>query len=346
MTGPDQRSALSALEAARPTLARLDPARHAEENAADLLEVWSAIETALRSLVGGSVLAGQPLIRELRQREIISLEQAHAVLEMLAVRERVERTDYQPTAGDMTVAREAFEALERGLRAPTAAGGAGGAGAATATAPPPAPAESYSYMPPPDTGRRGPGLAILAALIAVLLVAGGIYYFFTSRSGIPSEVAAGIAEYGAGRPEAARAALERAVRDHPTLALPHIYLARIAREDGDFARAGTELKTALELEPQNAVALRELGSFFLARGTQFANQNRPDLAQTDYDAARRNYAASLQLDPTDRTAQGFLGCTMMRLGRTEEAQRWLERAGDGPWSACASSPRSGTPPAS
>jgi hypothetical protein len=48
-----RRSALAALDRARPAIARLDQSRHFEELAADLMESWSAVETALRSLVGG-----------------------------------------------------------------------------------------------------------------------------------------------------------------------------------------------------------------------------------------------------------------------------------------------------
>ncbi|HEU4564061.1 MAG TPA: hypothetical protein VFS05_05420 [Gemmatimonadaceae bacterium] len=346
MISPNQRSALAALDAARPTLARLDSSRHAEDTAADLIEVWSAIEAALRSLVGGSVLSGQPLIRELRQRELLTLEQAHALLELLAVHERVQRTEYHPTDADIAVAREAFHALEQALRgspaptpaavgamgsAPAAAASGAGAGAAPPLAPPPLP----SYLPPADTATRGgPGLAILVALIVVLLAAGGIYWYM-HRSGVPSEIATGIADYGAGRREAARGDFEKAARDYPKLALPHIYLGRIAREEGDFSTAGNELKTALQLEPGNETAHRELGALFLARGSQFASQRRPDLAAADYDAARRSYVRALGIDPTDRSAQGFLGCTLVRLGRAQEAANWFARAGDGPWSACA-----------
>jgi Tfp pilus assembly protein PilF len=177
---------------------------------------------------------------------------------------------------------------------------------------------------------------LLAVVLALLLAGGGMYYYTNrSDSDIPAEVQAGIADYTAGRTEAARGALEKAVRDYPSLALPHIYLARIARDDGDFATAGSQLKTAVELEPQSAVAQRELGAFFLARGTQFANQKRQDLAAADYDAARRSYVRAIQLDPADSSAQGFLGCALARLGRTQEAATWLGRVGRGPWSVCA-----------
>jgi tetratricopeptide (TPR) repeat protein len=331
VTGPNQRSALAALEAARPIVARLDPARHPEETAADLIELWSSVETALRSLMGGSMLSGQTLVRELRHRELISLEQAHSLLELLAVRDRVQHTDYHPTAGDIGVAREAYTALGEGLTAPTPT-------AQPTLAPQPAapPSQGIDYMPPPDTGqRRGPGLMIVLVILALLAAAGALYYYYTTRPGGQTELARGIQAFNAGRKEEARAYLERVARADSSLALPHIYLGRIAREEGDLATAGRELRTAVQLEPRNAVAHRELGALFLSRAQQFANQQRPDLAKADYDAARRSYVRALQLDPSDRTAQGYLGCALVRLGRTQEGVTWLSRAGQGSWSVCA-----------
>ena len=72
----NQQSALAALKAVEPIVVRLDRSREAEDRAADILELWQGTETALRTLMGGSALSGQGLIRELRQREMISLGQA------------------------------------------------------------------------------------------------------------------------------------------------------------------------------------------------------------------------------------------------------------------------------
>jgi tetratricopeptide (TPR) repeat protein len=80
----------------------------------------------------------------------------------------------------------------------------------------------------------------------------------------------------------------------------------------------------VQLGPSNAVALRELAS------ASFAQQN--------YDAARRCYIRALQVDASDRLAQGYLGCSLVRLGRLDEGVRWIQRAGTGPWTACAPAP--------
>lgn len=329
-------------------MAKLDASRHPEEIAADIIEIWSSVETALRSLMGGSTLSGQPLIRELRSRELITLEQAHCLLELQAVRERVDDTEYQPTQADIATARDAYNALQTGLLSqPAMAGSAGATGAAplpppAAGAAPPAPSTGGSpaavYVPPPREEdvrrRRSMLLGALLILIAVVLVAGGVYWYQLRSGSLPSDVQDAIALYEHGQPEAARAAFAQAAREHPELALPHLYLGRLARGEGDFAAAGNELRKAVELEPQSASALNELGAFFLARGTSFANQGRPDLATSDYNAARRTYVRALQLDAADSTARGYLGCALARLGRTTEATTWLQRAGSGPWSAC------------
>ena len=82
MTAGSQRAALDAISSARPIIARLSMARDSEDLAADLIEAWTATETGLRSLIGGSALTGQMLIRELRQRHFLSLEQANALAEL------------------------------------------------------------------------------------------------------------------------------------------------------------------------------------------------------------------------------------------------------------------------
>lgn len=366
MTAPNQRTALASLDAVRPVLARLDPSRHPEENAADLIEVWNGLETALRALLGGSTLAGQALVRELRQHEIISLEQGHALLEALAVHDRVQRTEYQPTETDISEMRAGFQALDQVVSAPipapelvraaqigqTAAGGPAAA-AAPAARPAAAPslasvAAAASALPespfaPPRSGISS--ALIVLGVILLVLIAGG-YYYYANRSGVPREIQQAEAAYAAGQRDQARAQFEKAVKDYPNLAAPHIYLSRLARDQGDLAVAGSEIATAVKLEPQNAVANRELGAFFLARGSRFVSQRRPDLATADFEGARRAYVRAVQLDTTDLSAQGYLGCTLVKLGRASDATAFFARAGQGAWSACANqTPATGAPAA-
>ena len=314
---------MAALAPARPLVARVDISQNAEEIAADILDIWNAVEVALRALLGGSALGGQPLIQELRQRNMISIDQAHALLDFLAARERVKRTEYRPTSGDVEAARNAYSMLDQGLRAEAASAGA----STTATVPAPgAPVGSAepTVVPPPRRSRI-PWLPI-GALLVVLAAAAGAWFFF-ERGGPSAAMRRGMEAYRGGRLALARTEFQDAANGRPEDAMPHIWLGRVARDQGDFATAGREISRAVQLEPSNYQAHRELGSYFLTL--------------RNYDAARRSFVRSLELQPRDRTSMGYLGCSLIRLGRPDEGQRFLVRAGQGPWLACA--PPSPTP---
>lgn len=317
MIPAQHRAALAALAPARPLVTRLDISQHSEEIAADLLDIWTAVEGALRALLGGSSLAGQPLVQELRQRNLISIEQAHALLDFLAARDRVKRTEYRPTTADITAARQAYTGLEQGLRAE-----AGAAGVAAAVPPAagstPAPAVDVRQVPPPRRSRI-PWLP-LGALLLVLVAAGAAWYYFEG-GGSSAAMRRGIEAYNGGRLALARTEFQDAASARPQEAQPHIWLGRVARDQGDFATAGREISRAIQLEPRNFQAHRELGSYFLT--------------QRNYDAARRAFVRALELQPNDRTSMGYLGCSLIRLGRVDEGQRFLARAGQGPWLSCA-----------
>src|SRR5687767_5245170 len=108
-------SARSELDAARPILAQLDVSRGPEKAKADLMAVWSAVEAALRSLVGGTTATGQQLIRDARSRQMLSFDQANALVAFDSVREQLARPDYVPTDNDANTARTAFLKLDAGL---------------------------------------------------------------------------------------------------------------------------------------------------------------------------------------------------------------------------------------
>jgi len=329
-----QRAALDALHAARPIVARLDVGRNSEDLAADLIESWNAVETGLRSLVGGSALTGQMLIRELRQRQLLSLEQANALAEFHAARERAARTDYKPTANDVAAARDAFLKLEAGMLGDASSSFAPGA------ARPNAPPTTARTTVPLDTARatpaagpapvaptrvvRQPWLPVLAVVVLLLIIGGLAWYALAARGGSSKPFQEGVTAYKEGRREAAAGAFIKATKDDPNDPMPHVYLSRMAREAGNLATAQEEAVKAVQLGPNNATALRELAS------ASFAQQN--------YDAARRFYIRALQIDGTDRLAQGYLGCSLVRLGRLDEGERWIQRAGTGPWTACAPAP--------
>jgi len=317
-----QRHALAALDAARPAIARLDRSRHAEELAADLIEAWAGVETALRSLLGGTPLSGQALIREARQRQLITLDQANALAEFQAARERSQDTSYHPSDADINAAREGFLKLEASLMTPPA------------TEMRPTPGESMSTkglrttplgMPQPvDLPSEGRPWLIPVIALVVIVVLGAAAWAMFGRGGGSISIDKGVEYWQRGQRELAVGEFSRASRDDPKNALPHVYLSRMAREVGNMTLAGQEATLAVQAEPNNPLALREMGSYLLAAG--------------NYELARRFYVRALQASPEDRMAQGFLGCTLIRLGRFDEGMRWMNRAGQGSWSGCAQSP--------
>lgn len=360
----NQQSALGALRSVSPIATRLDRSRDGEDRAADILELWQGTETALRALAGGSALGGQALIRELRQQELISLGQAYALLEFLGARDRANRTTYRATDNDVAVAREGFRQLESGLASANVEApplpprpGDVAAGAAAATSPYAPGASTYNqpaspYAPGGSRAPPGPvtppastystpleqtptyastsssrvpaNFWFIISLVVVVLGAIGAYAMFSRRGNPTKDMAEATTMMQTGRREAARGEFSRIARDNPTLATPHVFLARMAREDGDIATARRELDTAIRLEPKNAKALREMGLILFSTG--------------DYELARRFFVRSVQIDPADNSSQGYLGCALARLNRVEEAQRFLTRAGPGVWSSCMQRP--------
>jgi tetratricopeptide (TPR) repeat protein len=409
MSPQSTQAALASLNGARPVLAHFDKPRSAEDLAADIIDLWSGVEAALQTLVGNSSLTGQQLIRAARQAELITLDQAHALLEFLAARDRANRTSYKPTQADGDAAVDGFRSLEGAL----SGGGSTSAGARSApstpaqaaytprsrpavTPPPPAPPPSQPASPyaPPSSGggyrqppayagrkmagpptiempgafmsegrsvsadktppgpggvgrgqvehalavaqsrRRFPSLSwpVWAAIAAVVILIFGGYLLFGRGGGSSDNVTAGITAMKNGQLETARGEFAKAVKDDPRAATPHVFLARLARDQGDLATARAELDTALRLESGNANALREMGLVLFA--------------SRQYDLARRFFVRAVQANPQDRASQGYLGCALMRLGRVQEGTKFINNAGTGTWTSCLQpvTPTSATPP--
>ncbi|MEO6528099.1 MAG: hypothetical protein ABIP93_15870 [Gemmatimonadaceae bacterium] len=343
MIAGSQRAALDAIHSARPIVARLSMSRDSEDLAADLIEAWTATETGLRSLVGGTSLSGQMLIRELRQRHFLSLEQANALAEFHAARERASRVDYKVTEGDVNSSRDAFLKLEAGLMGETAP-----VPAANAAAVPPARVSSGATITPtgpldpsararfegapqavPAERARPAWLLPLLGVLVLIAVGGLAWYAVNGRGSSSGAFTNGVTAYREGRREAAVGEFMKAAKDDPSDPLPHVYLARMAREAGNINTANQEAVTAVRLGPANGAALRELGT------VSFSQQN--------FDAARRFYARAVEADASDKLSQGFLGCSLVRLGRLDEGVKWIDRAGPGAWSSCKPAPGSVVP---
>lgn len=320
MSSANRRAALGALDRVRPVVSGLHRTRPNDDLAADVGRAWALTEVALRALLGGSSLSGQALVREVRQRELLTLEQAHVLVNFQGASARASLPGYQVVAADVGAARDAVTALDQAL------GGTVATAPAFETTTGPAPAPRGAGAPPLVADAPSPGRGLPSALVMVLLAIALVvlplagWYVYANRGG---EGAMAEAEqlYAQGRRNEARLAFAELARDRPELALPHIYLARIARESGEVAIAQEELQAAIRLEPANALAQREMGSLLL-------QTNNPELA-------RRFYTRAIELDPDDRVAQGYLGCALVRLGNPDVGRRFIERAGPGDWTACA-----------
>lgn len=320
MTNSAQRAAKQALDAGRSSLDVLD--RLAPQDAGPaIVEVWSTIQDSLRALAGTTALSGQALVHELRQRELLSLDNAHRLVDFRAAVDRVESEGYTPTAADVVAARAAFQTLDtvttkEPYNAPRAHTGPVSPDAGEGSNAPPRSVPLTTEVLPSRANWLGGAVTILAVL-ALLSVA--VFYFLQARQG-GTDLARGKQAYSAGDRAMAKRAFAAVIAAQPSLAEPHIYLGRMAREEGDMTTASAELRRAVELAPGNALAHRELAAFLLATG-------QAELARSFYDRA-------LRIDPSDRNALGFMGCTLMELGRPDLAQRFMQRAGAGPWQEC------------
>ncbi|MEO8908927.1 MAG: tetratricopeptide repeat protein [Gemmatimonadaceae bacterium] len=403
MSPQNTQAALTALNGVRPVLAHFNSPRNAEDLAADVIDLWVGAEAALQALVGNSSLTGQQLVRAARQAEVITLEQAHALLEFLAARDRVNRTSYKPTQADGNAAVDGFKSLESSLTgtapvtrptpssplqavytprstqkqtrappppppqqpqappSPYAPPSAGGgyrqppAYAAKRTTGPPTielpPASSLTPSGVSSVGGAGagigrtrvqhalgaaeagghgwrsiPGWLVIGIPVVLILIFGG-YFMFNGRSSSSGGLTAGIDALKNGQRERARGEFAAAVKSNPQAATPHVFLARISRDEGDLATARAQLDTALRLEPKNEIALREMGLVLFST--------------KQYDLARRFFVRAVTTNPQDRAAQGYLGCALMRLGRVQEGTKFINNAGTKtpqgpptPWAAC------------
>lgn len=217
-------------------------------------------------------------------------------------------------AGPPTIELPGSFASEGGAGGGGSTGGGGGGGVGRT-------AVQQALAAADSGGRRWPGLSMpvwIGIAVVVVLIAGG--YLLFGRGTSSSGLTAGIDAMQSGQLEKARGEFAKAVNADPNSPRPHIFLARLAREEGDLATARAQLDTTLRLDPKNPVALREMGLVLFA--------------SRQYDLARRFFVRAVQANPQDRASQGYLGCAMMRLNRVPEGTKWISGAGTGAWTAC------------
>ncbi|HEY0929694.1 MAG TPA: tetratricopeptide repeat protein [Gemmatimonas sp.] len=330
-------SARAALDAARGIFAASD--RHTAP------QLWQSAQGVLQSVIGRPELTGQALVSEVRQLGLINLADAHALVALAAWADR--STGLAENEAERILVREAWMALEHAIPEAPISSYASAYGSAPAGTPPTSAAQpswapganasagatfgspaAASSAPPPFVGaddhrprRRWLWPAVGAGVLLVALGGVAAWWFTTGKP--ERELADAVTAYQRGSREVARSTFARLAMERPDDARPLIYLGRITREDGDLGRARTFLTNAVRLAPESAVAARELAGIMLADG-------QPEIA-------RRFYVRAIQLDPEDRMAQGFLGCALVRLGRFDEAPRWIQRAGPGEWQQCLAS---------
>ena len=96
-------------------------------------------------------------------------------------------------------------------------------------------------------------------------------------------------------------------------AQPFVDRAMAAKARGDAATARRELSSALEIAPRHPDALREMGTLMYGVG--------------NYDLARSFLLNAVRANPGDRVAMQGLACSLVRLRRPDDAQRFFARAG-------------------
>ena len=161
-------------------------------------------------------------------------------------------------------------------------------------------------------------ITVAIAIVAIIIGSRGVLQRARGNAALKE----GIAAYREGHGDVARADFIRASEHAPNDPMPHVYLSRLARETSDLTMASEEAVKAVRLDPNSGPALRELAT------TLYAMQN--------FNGARAFYTRAIAVDAADRSAQGYLGCSLIQLGRVQEGLRWIQRAGSGTWSSCSS----------
>ena len=187
-------------------------------------------------------------------------------------------------------------------------------------------------------------LLLALALAGTFLLAGGAVQEIMVdlgqstglMSGTPEQTTRGIEAFRRGDLALAEQELSQAAMTYPRSALALLFLAKMRTDAGDLSKATEYLETAISREPNSVTAHRQLGLTYLAKARASGRLETGKLAShDDVVLADRHFAVAMSLDPGDRSATGYRGCTLAELGDDQEAQRLLSSAGDGPWQRCA-----------
>ena len=78
---------------------------------------------------------------------------------------------------------------------------------------------------------------MIIALVILIAAAIGGYALFSRRSSPDEQMNEAVTAMQSGRREAARGAFSQIATENPQMATPHIFLSRMAREEGDLGTA-------------------------------------------------------------------------------------------------------------
>jgi tetratricopeptide (TPR) repeat protein len=322
----ERAAALRALDAADEPIAAI------ETDAADgahlrraLIDIGDAVENALRrwlrdaptvpfdvrlKALAGDELRPDEVLGELRRHDIISLELAAGVHELLEVRRRLVAGS-APEPDDSRLATGAVERLRIELESPATAAFAG----SPTTTQPFAADDTLAVPPDPPRSRftrsARPSWAIpVAALVIAVLV--GLLIFLIAPDRDDPNLAQGISLFRSGAYAEAASHFWRSAEANPDDPTPHLYLARIHRRMDRPDLAGPALSTALDLDPGDAAAHAELGFLLIDGGRA--------------EQAVERFRTALRLDAESSSAWIGLVRALRAAGRDGAADRVLARA--------------------
>ncbi len=146
-----------------------------------------------------------------------------------------------------------------------------------------------------------------------------------------------------GKLDVAKACWVHAIEQVPNYGYAHQGLGSIALRNSDYAGAVDSLKEAVKFMPGDVTAVHELSDALMKKGDspeaiqvleaqiaikpksgdtlQLLGQAR--LANRDYEGASDAFQKSLELAPDNHLSQQGLGAALVRLGKREEAKKWL-----------------------
>ena len=276
MDGP---AALRPIEEVSGEISRLTYFGSTAELASAVESIARAVERALhihlRANAPADATDGLPadrLVQALRRRDLISLEVAGTVHELMAAAERARAGATRPADADLATRAVSRIRAELGTEH-------------RASSTPADPADESSDAEPASPilpEQQGRWMAWLAAGLAVLGVVA--LAFVLADDGGPRMDDA-VQAFRAGRLDSARVGFERVLEDRPSDVSARLFLARIHRRQGRPQDAAELLRRAVELEPEDADVRRELGHLFMDLGS-----TRSAIAQ---------YERSLEYDAED-----------------------------------------------